>query len=172
MQNNKLRTMVTCALMAAMLAICAWISVPVGGAVFTLQTFGVALALLLFGGKWGTVCICLYLALGVVGLPVFSGFQGGIGALLGATGGYILGFLVWSLIYWLVTAVAGQKSKCIALITGLIGCYLFGSFWFYRLYAQSFGMILLNCVTPYLLPDVLKLWLGWTLAKRLKKFVY
>lgn len=164
--------MVTCALMAAMLAICAWISFPIGSAVFTLQSFGIALILLLFGGKWGTVCICLYLALGVVGLPVFSGFRGGIGTLLGATGGYILGFLVWALIYWLVTAIAGQKSKCFALITGLIGCYLFGSFWFYRLYARSLRAIFITCVLPYLLPDGGKLVLAWLLSKKLKNFVY
>lgn len=172
MQNNRLRTMVTCALMAAMLAICAWIAIPIGDTVFTLQTFGIALSLLLLGGKWGTVCTCLYLALGIVGLPVFSGFRGGIGILLGSTGGYILGFLVWALIYWLTTAVAGEKSKCIALILGLIGCYLFGSLWFYHLYAKSPEMILFTCVLPYLLPDAGKLALAWLLAKKLKFFVY
>lgn len=168
----KINTMVTCALMAALLALCAWFCIPVGDTVFTLQTFGVALTLLLLGGKKGTAAIAIYLALGMVGLPVFSGFRGGIGILLGATGGYILGFLVWALIYWLVTALAGEKSKLIALVLGILACYLFGSLWFYHLYARSIGLILLKCVVPYLIPDALKLCLAVFLAKRLKKFVY
>lgn len=172
MKNKKIYAMVTCALLAATLAICAWISLRVGDTVFTLQTFGVALALLLLGGKWGTVCILLYLALGVVGLPVFSGFQGGIGILLGSTGGYILGFAIWGFVYWLVTALTGEKSKLPALVLGLLACYLFGSFWFYHLYAPSLGAILLKCIVPYLLPDGAKLLLAWLLAKRIKNSVY
>ena len=172
MTNKRLYTMIFCALMAAIIALCAWICIPVGDMVFTLQTFAVAIALLLLGGKKGSICIALYLALGMVGLPVFSGFRGGVGVLLGATGGYIWGFLIWGILYWLITALAGEKSKLPALILGLIACYCFGSFWFYRLYAQSLPLILLKCVVPYLLPDAVKLWLGWVLAKRLKRFVY
>lgn len=172
MTNKKIYSMVTCALMAALLAVCAWISVPIGDTVFTLQTLGVALALLLLGGKKGTLCITVYLALGIVGLPVFSGFRGGLGILLGATGGYILGFLVWGLVYWLITALAGEKSKLPALVLGIIACYSFGSLWFYHLYAQSIGLILLKCVVPYLLPDGIKLAAAYLLSKKLKKFVY
>ena len=172
MTNKRLYTMIFCALMAAIIALCAWICVPVGDMVFTLQTFAVAISLLLLGGKKGSICIALYLALGIVGLPVFSGFRGGIGILLGATGGYIWGFLIWSSVYWLITTLAGEKSRLPALVLGLIACYLFGSLWFYRLYAPSLPLILVKCVVPYLLPDALKLWLGWFLAKRLKRFVY
>ena len=87
-------------LFAALLAVCAWICIPVGDIAVTLQTFGVALALLLLGGKWGTVSIGIYLLLGMVGLPVFSGFRGGIGALAGVTGGFLWGFLASGLIFW------------------------------------------------------------------------
>ena len=74
--------MVVCSLFSSLIAICAWISIPIGDIAFTLQTFAVFLALGTLGGKWGTVSILIYLALGAVGLPVFSGFQGGIGTLL------------------------------------------------------------------------------------------
>lgn len=172
MNNKKIYTMVTCAMMSAMLAICAWLCIIIGDTVITLQTFGVALVLLLLGGKKGTATIAIYLALGIVGLPVFSGFRGGIGALLGATGGYIIGFLLWSAVYWLITALAGEKLKPAALILGLLTCYGFGTMWFYRLYAPSVTMILIKCVLPYLLPDAGKLVLAWLLAKKLKNFVY
>lgn len=174
----KVRNMALCALFAAILAICAWISIPAGDIAFTLQTFGVALTLLLLGGKRGCVAIFLYLLLGAVGLPVFSGFQGGIGTLLNATGGYIAGFLVWGLLYWLLTTLfpASQKAEAAAMVLGLLICYAFGSFWFYRVYlsggsAASFGIVLFKCVVPYLLPDAIKLALAFLLAQRLKRFV-
>ena len=173
------RNMARCALFAALLALCAWTSVPAGDAAFTMQTLGIALVLWLLEGKWGTLSIFVYLFLGIVGLPVFSGFQGGAGTLLGVTGGYILGFLVWGILYWLLTALGPKKEafRLIAMIAGLLCCYVFGSFWFYRLYLQggstaSLGFVLLKCVVPYLIPDAAKLTAAWFLARRLKRFVY
>ena len=88
----KTRDLTLIALFAALIAICAWLTVPMPDVPFTMQTFGVFAALLLLGGKRGTLSILLYLLLGAAGLPVFSGFRGGIGSLLGTTGGYLVGF--------------------------------------------------------------------------------
>ena len=90
--------MVLCSLFAALMAICAWISVPVFDIAFTMQTLAVFLALGLLGGKWGTAAIFIYLLLGAAGMPVFSGFRGGIGMLAGVTGGYLWGFLLSGLL--------------------------------------------------------------------------
>ena len=175
----KIRNMALCALFAALLSLCAWISIPVADAAFTMQTLAVALALWLLGGKRGTLSILVYLLLGAAGCPVFSGFQGGIGALMGATGGYLLGFLVWGCLYWLVCACLpdSRNVRLFAMAAGLLACYMFGSVWFYRLYVHggsplSLGLVLLKCVIPYLLPDAAKLAGAWFLAKRLKRFVY
>ena len=81
--------MVLASLMAALMAICAWIALPLPPVVVTMQTFAVFLTLGILGGKWGTVTILIYLLLGVVGLPVFSGFRGGGSALLDVTGGFL-----------------------------------------------------------------------------------
>ena len=97
-----LKNNILCALFAALLAICAWLSLPVADISFTMQTFGVFTALGLLGGKRGTLSIALYLLLGIAGLPVFAGFQGGLGVLLGSTGGYIWGFLLAGLVYWTI----------------------------------------------------------------------
>ena len=67
------------ALMAALIALCAWISVPLGPVPFTMQTFGIFAALGLLGGRRGTLAFLIYLLLGIVGLPVFSGFSAGAG---------------------------------------------------------------------------------------------
>ena len=172
----KLRDMTLCALFAALLALCAWLSLPLGDIAITLQTFGVLLALGLLGGKYGTLAIGIYLLLGAVGLPVFSGFRGGLGALLGPTGGYLTGFLFTGLVYWLITALAGQRARWIAMVAGLAVCYTFGCAWFYGLFLQqgnpvSFGAVIAKCVLPYLLPDGLKLVAAGLLCNRLKRFL-
>lgn len=101
----RLRTvdLVYVALFSVLIAVCAWISIP-ATIPFTLQTFGIFAALTILGGRRGTYATVVYLLLGAVGLPVFSGFQAGIGTLLGATGGFILGFAAQALVYWLLTA--------------------------------------------------------------------
>ena len=161
------KNMVLASLFAGLMAICAWISIPVFDIAFTMQTFAVFLALLVLGGKWGTVSILIYLLLGAVGLPVFSGFRGGPGALLGVTGGYLWGFLFTGLCYWAL----GKAGKLPALIVGLLACYACGSGWFLVYSGGGLGLILLRCVVPYLIPDGAKLWLAWTLSKRLQKYV-
>lgn len=165
----KTRNMVLCALFAAQMAICAWISIPTGSVSFTLQTFSLFFTLSVLGGKLGSVTVLIYLALGAVGLPVFSGFQGGIGALLGPSGGFLLGFMLTSLLYWLTTSLLGSRPciKITALCIGLLCCYLCGWLWYCRFAPVNF---FLWCL-PYLLPDALKLILALFLSKRLKAVI-
>ena len=173
----KIRNMALCAMFAALLAVCAWVAIPAGDSVITMQTFALFLTLGILGGKRGTVSVCVYLLLGIVGVPVFSGFQGGFAVLLGPTGGYLWGFLATALIYWLVTALGRDKeiSRLLGMMLGLLFCYLLGTLWFGFGYlsagALSWGAILLKCVVPYLLPDAAKLIMAWLLARRLWLFV-
>ena len=164
------RDMVFVSLAAVVIALCSWISVP-SVVPFTMQTFALFCALLLLGGRRGFLAVALYILLAVCGLPVLSGFRGGIGALLGPTGGYVLGFLLCALLYWLF-----EKSlpAPLLLIAGLGLCYLFGTLWFVYVYASDgkaigFGAALGLCVLPYLLPDAIKLLLSFVLARRVKK---
>ena len=135
--THSTRNMVRAALFSGAMAVCAWLAVPVSDIGFTMQTFGVFLALGLLGGKWGTVSIGIYLLMGLVGLPVFSGFHGGFGAFLGATGGFIWGLLLASLLFWGITALIGEKFRLVAVIIGLITCYLCGAVWFSHVYTGS-----------------------------------
>lgn len=173
----KVRNMALCGLFTAVLAICAWISVPMGDTVITLQTFGIFLTLGLLGGKRGTVTVLVYLLLGAIGAPVFSGFRGGLGALLGTTGGYIFGFMSTSILYWIMTSIKDTpRIRLIAMVLGLLLCYVCGSWWYLTRYltaAQTtLGLVLLKCVVPYLIPDAIKLTLAWILTGKLKRFVY
>ena len=163
------------ALFAVLLTVCAWISVPLP-VPFTLQTFAIFAALGILGGRRGTWAVAVYLLLGAVGLPVFSGFRGGLGALLGTTGGYILGFLALALVYWLVTALLGERlpAMAVAMVLGLVVCYAFGTAWFVILYARTtspmtVGAALGMCVLPFVIPDLVKLGLALVLSRRLGK---
>ena len=173
----KTKNLALCGLFTAVLAVCAWISIPYGDIAFTLQTFGIFLTLGLLGGKLGTISIFVYLVLGAVGVPVFSGFRGGLGALLGTTGGYIFGFLASALFYWLMTARKDNAlTRLIGMVVGLLLCYACGSVWYMTKYLSTgtvtLGVVLLKCVVPYLVPDAVKLVLAWFLTGRLKRFVY
>ena len=164
--------MVQCSICAALLAISAWISIPMPQISFTMQSFAVFFALGLLGGRRGCISIGIYLLMGAVGLPVFSGFRGGAGVLLGVTGGYIWGFLAAGLIYWLFTAVFGDKLyiRLISMILGMLVCYGCGTAWYLHLYGGNFWAILATCVLPYLIPDGVKIALAISLAERLKRF--
>ena len=173
----KAKNMALCGLFTAVLTVCAWISVPFGDSVITLQTFGIFLTLSLLGGKLGSLTILVYLLLGAVGVPVFSAFRGGLSALLGTTGGYIFGFMLTSLFYWLITSLwDSPAARLAAMILGLLLCYGCGSYWYLTRYLSAdtatLGLVLLKCVVPYLIPDAVKLSLAWLLTGRLKRFVY
>ena len=118
----------------------------------------------------------LYIILGAVGVPVFAGFSGGVGVLLGTTGGYIIGFLFTALLYWVITHFFGDKLPVmiIAMALGLVVCYAFGTAWFMLVYARTTGAVGLMtalgwCVFPFILPDCVKIALAILLAKRIPK---
>ncbi|MBQ9412226.1 MAG: biotin transporter BioY [Oscillospiraceae bacterium] len=165
---------------AALLAVCAWITLPLPAPLvpFTLQTFGVCLLSALLGTRRGVSAVAVYLLLGGVGIPVFSGFRGGAEALLGTTGGYLLGFLFTALIVGLAADRFGRRPKTLipAMVLGLAVCYAFGTAWFVTVYARTRGPIgvlgaLSMCVFPYLIPDALKIAVAVILAGRLEKYV-
>ena len=163
--THSTRNMVRSSLFAGAMAVCAWLAVPISDVAFTMQTFGVFLALGLLGGKWGTVSIGIYLLMGLVGLPVFSGFRGGPGMLLGVTGGYLWGCLVSGFAYWALE----RFGKLSAMIGGLIVCHICGTLWFLQYSGGGIALVLLRCVVPYLIPDGIKIFMAWSLSRRLAR---
>ena len=167
------KDMARIALFAVVIAICSWLSIP-ATIPFTLQTFGIFLTVAVLGGKRGSLAVLLYLLMGLVGLPVFAGFSGGLGVLLGTTGGYILGFLLSALVMWGMERFLGKRRWVLALsmLLGLVVCYAFGTIWFMQVYASKTGPIGLWtalgwCVFPYIIPDLLKIALALILSQRL-----
>ena len=171
------RDIATIAMGVALIAVCSWISIPMT-IPFTLQTFAVCLVTALFGLKRGMWTVLCYILLGAVGAPVFSGFKGGIAALLGTTGGYIVGFLFTALVVGLASERWGRKLKVLvpAMILGILLCYAFGTAWFVLVYTKNSGPIGVGtalgwCVLPYIPADAAKLLLASLLSVRLYPLV-
>ena len=161
------------ALAAVIIAVCSWVSVPTA-VPFTLQTFAVFFVLSFLGGKRGTAAILVYLLLGAIGVPVFSNFQGGAGALLGPTGGYLVGFLFIGLIHWLMVWLLKKKLwvEIVAFCLGIVVLYTFGTVWFMIVYARKSAAVglfsaLSWCVFPFIAPDLLKMTLALLLARKM-----
>lgn len=181
-ENSSFQTIdiVYIGIFAALLAICSWISIPLTVPV-TLQTFGVFVTCALLGGKRGTVSIIVWILLGAVGAPVFAGFSGGMGVLLGSTGGYILGFIFTGLIMWAFERFVGTAlwMKIVSMVLGLAVCYTFGTIWFMYVYGRANGAITLAqalawCITPFLIPDACKIVLAAIISsnKQIRKVLH
>ncbi|MBE6996444.1 MAG: biotin transporter BioY [Ruminococcaceae bacterium] len=178
-QRYALRTsdLAQIALCAVLLTVCAWIAIPFP-IPFTLQTLALFLTLCTLGGRKGLYAVAVYLLLGLAGLPVFSGFQGGAGVLLGAAGGYLIGFAAAAGVYWLVTANAKSTlpAQAAACALGLAACYLLGTLWFLLFYtrtteATTLAAAMQVCILPFLLPDLVKMGLALALSRRLRPYL-
>lgn len=157
----------------ALITVCSWITIPTA-VPFTLQTFAIFFVLSFLGGKRGTAAIVIYVLLGVIGVPVFAGFEAGFGVLLGTTGGYLIGFILMGLIYLLFVKLLGKKTwvEVVAFVVGLVVLYAVGVAWYMVVYARTTGSIglftaLVWCVFPFILPDLVKLGLALLLARKI-----
>lgn len=175
--SNKIKTtdIVFISLFAVLIALCSWISIP-SVVPFTMQTFAVYLTLNFLGAKKGMVSVCIYLLLGLIGLPVYANFTSGIGMLMGTTGGYMIGWIFSGLVMWLIEKLIGRKlwAQAVSMLVGLVVCYIAGTTWFMIVYAQNTGPVglwtaLLWCVIPFIIPDLVKLSLALWLSQRLEK---
>ena len=160
----KAKMMARSALFVSLTVVCAWIGIPMPPVRFTLQTLAVMTALGLLGGRWGALSVAVYLLLGLAGLPVFSGFRGGLGAFLDPTGGFLMGLLLGALVYWAVEK-AGRLPGLLLFLAACYGCGLgWALLWF-----PDLKTAFLTCVAPYLLPEGLKLLLALHIVRRLER---
>lgn len=162
-------------LAAALIAISSWISIP-AAVPFTMQTFMVFLVCALLGGKRGTYAVLVYLLLGAFGLPVFSGFRGGFQALVGPTGGYLVGFLAAALLLWATERLHRRNPWPLAacMLLGLFVCYAFGTAWYMTIQKAEWAKatvtsVLTVMVFPYLIPDLIKIALAVVLSEKLRR---
>ena len=163
--------LVMCALFAALTAICAQISIPIQPVPICLSLFAVELCGALLDKKYSVLAIGAYVLLGLVGVPVFSGFKGGAAALFGTTGGYIIGYLFCAFIISFVIEKWGREfwKQAIAMLLGLLVCYLFGTAWFMVLSGRTLAESMSLCVIPFLPGDAVKIVLAVVMSLALYK---
>ncbi|MCM1120186.1 MAG: biotin transporter BioY [bacterium] len=141
----------------------------------SLGVLGILLAVYLLGMKWGTVSCLAYLLLGLAGMPVFTGFSGGVGKVLGPTGGYLLGYIFLSLIagFFIHCWPARWPLHLVGMTLGTAAMYLFGTLWLGHLLNRSFIEALWIGVIPYIPADLFKialtLMLGIPIRRQLGK---
>jgi len=166
------------AISIALTAVCSWISIPTT-VPFTLQTFAVCLISALLGLRRGVTAVLGYILLGAIGAPVFAGFSGGPGVLMGVTGGYIVGFIFTALIVGGAAELFGRSLKVLipAMALGIVFCYAFGTFWFIKVYTMGGSAITLAtalswCVLPYIPADASKIVLAALLCRRIYPHIH
>jgi biotin transport system substrate-specific component len=161
-KRQKIRTyeLTAMAMMTALMCIVAPFSVPLpGGVPISLTNMVIYLTVYLLGGKRGTICYCVYLLIGLVGVPVFSGFTSGPAKLVGPTGGYLIGFIFMALICG-AFCVLGKHNigiYIVGMLLGLTAAYVFGTVWFMYAYKMGLMETLAVCVFPFLGGDALKI---------------
>ena len=169
------------AVFAAIISVVSQISIPMpAGVPMTLQTLIIPIAGIVLGRKKGTIATLIYLIMGAVGLPVFAGFAGGLGKILGLTGGFLISFPVLSYTAGLGDNL-GQKFSGLgkkylyyiilvaSLVIGATINYIFGTIWFVVSSGSTFMAALSACVIPFIPTAIIKIALIAIIAPMLKK---
>jgi biotin transport system substrate-specific component len=170
MPLEKLRLMVLSSLMAALTAVGAYIHVPIGPVPIVLSTLFVLLSGLLLGSRWGLASMTLYLFVGAIGMPVFSGGRGGVAHFLGPTGGYLFGYALAS---WL-TGIISERSRGIlvleilGVLIGSLAIYGLGVSWLKMVTQMSWSKTFLVGMAPFLIGDAVKASVAIVLARAVR----
>ena len=175
--RSKIYFLATSAVMTALLCVLAPLSIPIGPIPISLATFVIYLSVYILGWKLGTVSVAIYLLLGMVGLPVFSGYAGGLAKLVGPTGGYLIGYIPMAVTAGLIISATKNKFVHFAgLVAGTAVLYVFGTAWFCLLTKTAVPTALSLCVFPFIPGDIIKmiaaLSIGMIVKPRLQKIMY
>ena len=147
--NRTVKTMIYCALFAALTAVCSQLAIPIQPVPINLALLSVYIAGGLLGGGMGAASQAVFLLIGAVGVPVFAGFRGGVQALVGPTGGYLIGYVA----------------------AGMAACYALGTAWYCVQSGTPALAALSTCVFPFLPGDAVKIAAAALLVPRLKRVI-
>ena len=169
MKRTKTFELCLCALFAALTAVCSQIAIPLKPVPINVATFSVFFAGALLGPKLGAISQAVYVLMGAIGLPVFSSFRGGFAALIGPTGGYIVGYILAA---WLVGFLAKRGDHKIwvlilAMVAGFFAYMTTGTAWYMFCTKTALVPSLMGCVVPFIPGDAAKMILATVLVRRL-----
>ena len=168
MTNKKIKQLVVDAMFIALLVVSSFISIPINQIPYTLQTLVVFIILLTLPLKDSVLIFVIYLIMGLIGLPVFSGFTSGITPTLG----FIIGFIILPIIYKILYKIIKIKNQNILNIINLFICLLIlnviGTIFYMFIMNLDFLSSLLICVVPFILIDVIKILASILITNRIK----
>lgn len=169
-QHISTKTLVLIPCFSAIIAVLSQVAIPTPtGVPVTLQTLAIALAGYVLGRKKGLASVALYLLVGGIGIPVFANMKGGIGSLLGVTGGFLWGFLFLAFFSGFRERFPGFLPSIGFGLLGLVLCHLLGVIQFTLLTDNSLWSSLLLVSIPYLIKDILSVIVAFLITKALAK---
>lgn len=171
-EKRKITTqqMALVAIMTALTCILAPFSLPIGPVPISLTNLVIYFSLYLLGWKLGTLSYVIYLLIGLVGVPVFSGFTAGPAKLFGPTGGYLIGFIPMAIIAGIVIDKFSQRwLQILGMIVGTAICYAFGTAWFCIQAGYTVSAALAVCVIPFIPADLIKMVIAMIIGPEIRK---
>ena len=171
MKKSTVFNMTSCALMAALMCVLCPVSVPIGPIPISLSILVILLTVYVLGTWRALVSYTVYLLLGAVGMPVFSGFQGGLAKLAGPTGGYLVGYLLLAFIggMFIEKSKGNPVVSAVGLVLGDAACYVLGTAWFVFQMQCELGYALTVCVYPFIALDLAKIVVSCIVGALLRK---
>lgn len=170
---NTTRNIAFIALFSAILCVLAPISIPMVPVPITLATLAVYIIGALLDYKRAPICVIIYILIGMMGLPVFSNYTGGIAKLIGPTGGFIFGYVIGVFIQALLTTWKKETVWMypVAMVIATIFIYGFGLIWFLISMGSdyTFQKALMACVVPFLPGDAIKITVATLVSFKLRK---
>ena len=171
--STDLKMTVYTSLFVALIAIGAFVAIPIGPVPIVLQNMFVLLSAIILGPRWGLACIGIYLLIGLAGLPVFAGGTSGVGKLFGPTGGYLLGYLPAVFVTASISKALGEKISydIIAMVIGSLIIYAAGVPWLKIVTSMTYTKALAVGMYPFLIGDLLKIIAAALIAKSIRPVI-
>lgn len=146
------------------------LNIPISPVPISLGMLAIYFVTSVLGMKLGTFSVLAYILLGLAGVPVFTGFTGGAGKLLGPTGGYIIGYIFMALICGFFVDKWGNRilPEIMGMVLGTAVCYLFGTVWLAYQASYTFFQALAAGVLPYIPVDAVKLALALVVGRQIR----
>lgn len=146
------------------------IQLPISPVPISLGTLAIYFVIYVLGMKKGTISCCIYLLIGFIGIPVFTGFTSGPAKLLGPTGGYLVGYIFMALICGFVVDKTNNIFACFSgILLGTAVLYLFGTVWLAYQADMTFIAALAAGVLPFILGDLAKIVIAMIVGGQIKK---
>ena len=174
MENTKkinTRQLTLIGVMTAVTCILGPLSLPIGVIPISLTNLVIYFTVYALGRKRGTLSYIVYLFIGLIGLPVFSGFSGGFSKLFGPTGGYLIGFIFMAFISGIfIDKFSNKIYMCfLGMILGTIVTYIFGKAWLAYQTNMTFNMALTVGILPFIPGDIAKMVIASLIGPQIKK---